>query len=156
MKINVVAVGKIKEKFLSDGIAEYAKRLSRFCEFRIVEIGEHPRKNGSAAEIALSKEAEGKGIFEKLSGYVVALAIDGEQLSSPALAEKIRFLQVSGVSDITFVIGGSDGLSDEVLRRADAQLSFGKCTYPHQLMRLILSEQIYRAFTILNNLPYHK
>lgn len=156
MKINIIAVGKIKEKYITDGIAEYAKRISRFADFSVVEVPEYPPASAGGGAIQKSLEAEEKGILNASKGCVVALAINGRQFSSPELADFIDAKAVSGVSQISFVIGGSDGLSDGVLKRADLQISFGKATYPHQLMRLILSEQIYRAFSILNNLPYHK
>lgn len=156
MKINVVAVGKIKEKYFNDAIAEYAKRLSTFCDFKIAECPEYPPKTQSAADVAKSKNDEGAAILEKMKGFAVATAINGESVSSEGLAEFIAKKSVGGCGEITFVIGGSNGLSDEVLKRADMKISFGKITLPHQLMRVVLSEQLYRAFAINNRLPYHK
>lgn len=159
MKITVVCVGKIKEKFYSDAIAEYGKRLSRYCNLHIVEvIDEKTREEASETEIALVKTREGERIKKamKEDGYVIALAIDGKQLDSVELSEKIEKLGISGVSHIYFVIGGSLGLSDEVLKTADYRLSFSPMTFPHQLMRVILLEQIYRSYRIINHEPYHK
>ena len=153
MNINIICIGKIKESFYRDAVAEYAKRLTRFCKFNIVELAES-RLEGN--EINIVKLNEGKSILSKLKGYVIILDLGGNMLSSPDLAEKIDSLQSSGVSQISFVIGGSYGLSDEVKQKADFSLCFGKMTYPHQLMRVILSEQIYRAFMINSNSEYHK
>lgn len=156
MKLTILAVGKIKKRYFTDAIAEYAKRLGRYVDFAVVESAELPPKSGSAADISLSLNAEGKKLLEHIRGYTVALAIDGVQLSSPELARLIDAKATEGVSEITFVIGGSNGLSAEVLARADKKISFGKATYPHQLMRVVLAEQLYRAVAINNNLPYHK
>lgn len=156
MKINLVAVGKIKEKYFVDAIAEYQKRLSRFVEFKIVEIPEYPPKTQSKADIEASLLAEGKRMKQELKGYVVATAIGGEMLSSEEIAALLDKKFSEGYNEITFLIGGSNGTDKSVLAAADKRLSFGKVTYPHQLMRVILSEQIYRAVSILNNLPYHK
>lgn len=159
MNIKIVCVGKLKEKYLKQGIAEYAKRLSKFCKFQIVEVADEkaPEKL-SDAEMEKVKEIEGQRILTKIKDkeYVYALAILGKQRSSEELAQEIKKLTTYGKSDITFVIGGSLGLSNEVLNRADTQISFGKLTMPHQLMRLVLTEQIYRAFMINNGSPYHK
>ena len=137
MEIRIVTVGKIKEKYLNDGIAEYAKRLSRYCKI----------KNTEAQRLM-------KQIREQ--DYVIALALDGKMLDSVELSEKISRLGVEGKSSIAFVIGGSLGLGEEVLRRADYKLSFSKMTFPHQLMQMILLEQIYRSYRIINHEPYHK
>ena len=152
LKINVVCVGKVKEKYFADGIAEYAKRLSRFCEFSIVETDEENAKNIPAVIV----EKEGKNILPKLRGTVLALAIEGKKYTSVAFADKIKSLKDGGVGEITFVIGGSYGLSDEVKKRADGLISFSDMTFPHTLFRLMLTEQIYRAFSIIDNTPYHK
>lgn len=152
MRVNIVCVGKIKEKFFTDAIAEYAKRLSKFCSFNIIEVDEASK----IENLDKKSEAEGKLLLEKCSGVVVALDGKGKQLSSPELAEFIKNSAVSGLSEISFVIGGSNGLSDAVLKSAKLVLSFGKITFPHQLFRVVLSEQIYRAFTINAGLPYHK
>lgn len=159
MKITIVCVGKIKEKFYTDAIAEYAKRLSRYCSLNIVEVAdEKTKEQASDAEIALVKDREGERIQKVIrdDGYVIALAIDGKQLDSVELSEKIDKLGLGGTSHIYFVIGGSLGLSEAVLRRADYRLSFSRMTFPHQLMRVILLEQIYRSYRIMNHQPYHK
>lgn len=152
MKVNIVCVGKIKEKFFTDAIAEYKKRLSRFCNFNIIEVDEDSKETNTDRK----NEVEGKRILDKCSGVIVALDIHGKMLESQEIAEFIKTKQVSGVSEISFVIGGSNGLSNEVLKRAALSLSFGKITFPHQLFRVVLTEQIYRAFTIISGLPYHK
>lgn len=159
MRINIVCVGKIKEKYLKLGIDEFKKRLSKYCKLEIIELeDETAPENLSDKEMLIIKEKEGKKILSKIkdNSYVIALAIDGKNLSSEELAQTINKLGVRGVSNITFVIGGSLGLSDEVLSRADYKLSFSKMTFPHQLMRLILLEQVYRAYRINNGEPYHK
>ena len=159
MRINIVCVGKIKEKYLKLGIDEFKKRLSKYCKLEIIELeDEKAPENLSDKEMLTIKEKEGKKILSKIkdNSYVIALAIDGKNLSSEELAETINKLGVRGISNITFVIGGSLGLSDEVLSRADYKLSFSKMTFPHQLMRLILLEQVYRAYRINNGEPYHK
>ena len=159
MRINIVCVGKIKEKYLKLGIDEFKKRLSKYCKLEIIELeDEKAPENLSDKEMLIIKEKEGNKILSKIkdNSYVIALAIDGKNLSSEELAETINKLGVRGISNITFVIGGSLGLSDEVLSRADYKLSFSKMTFPHQLMRLILLEQVYRAYRINNGEPYHK
>ena len=159
MRTNIVCVGKIKEKYLKLGIDEFKKRLSKYCKLEIIELeDEKAPENLSDKEMLIIKEKEGKKILSKIkdNSYVIALAIDGKNLSSEELAETINKLGVRGISNITFVIGGSLGLSDEVLSRADYKLSFSKMTFPHQLMRLILLEQVYRAYRINNGEPYHK
>ncbi|HHU71884.1 MAG TPA: 23S rRNA (pseudouridine(1915)-N(3))-methyltransferase RlmH [Clostridiales bacterium] len=159
MKITLICVGKLKEKYLSSGVAEYVKRLSRYCKLEIVELqDEKTPDNASLAEEVQIKNKEGERILKAIKGeaYCIALAIEGDMLTSVKLAEKINNLGISGLSHITFIIGGSLGLSDEVLRRANYQLSFSPMTFPHQLMRMILLEQIYRSYRIINNQPYHK
>ena len=159
MRINIVCVGKIKEKYLKLGIDEFKKRLSKYCKLEIIQLeDEKAPENLSDKEMLMIKEKEGKKLLSKIkdNSYVIALAIDGKNLSSEELAETINKLGVRGISNITFVIGGSLGLSDEVLSRADYKLSFSKMTFPHQLMRLILLEQVYRAYRINNGEPYHK
>ncbi|MFT4006196.1 MAG: 23S rRNA (pseudouridine(1915)-N(3))-methyltransferase RlmH [Lacrimispora sp.] len=159
MKITLVTVGKIKEKFYTDAIAEYSKRLSRYCKLDIVQVADEktPDSAGEAVEKQI-KEKEGERILSSIKdgAYVIALAIDGETLDSVELSEKINGLGIGGVSQIVFVIGGSLGLSDAVLRRADYKLSFSKMTFPHQLMRVVLLEQIYRSYRIISGEPYHK
>ena len=152
MKVNIVCVGKIKEKYFTDAIAEYQKRLSRFCTFRVIEVDEASK----IENLDKKSEAEGKWLLEKCSGTIVALDSRGKMLSSPEIAEFVKDLQVAGSSEISFVIGGSNGLSDAVIKQAKLVLSFGKITFPHQLFRVVLAEQIYRAFTINSGLPYHK
>ena len=159
MKITLLTVGKIKEKYLRDGIAEYAKRLGRYCRLEIIEVAdEKTPDNASAAQEYQIKEVEGERLLRyiKDTDYVMALAIDGKMLDSVELSEKLERLFVQGKSILVFVIGGSLGLSEEVLCRADYRLSFSKMTFPHQLMRMILLEQLYRSFRISKGEPYHK
>ena len=146
MKITLITVGKIKEKFFQDAIAEYSKRLSRYCRLEILQV-----------ETQI-KEKEGERILSNIKdgSFVVALAINGNMLDSEELAAKIEKWGVSGISQIVFVIGGSLGLSNQVLGRADYKLSFSKMTFPHQLMRVVLLEQIYRSYRIIQGEPYHK
>lgn len=159
MRITLVTVGKIKEKYLEAAIAEYAKRLSRYCKLEIVQVQDEktPDKAGQVQEEQI-KDKEGERILAHLKDgtFVIALAIDGDMLTSEELASYIEDLGVRGTSHIQFVIGGSLGLSKEVLKRADYRLSFSRMTFPHQLMRVILLEQIYRSYRILNKEPYHK
>ncbi|MGO2890799.1 23S rRNA (pseudouridine(1915)-N(3))-methyltransferase RlmH [Enterococcus devriesei] len=159
MNIKIISVGKLKEKYLVQGIAEYTKRLSKYCKISLVEVpDEKAPEKLSEAEMIQVKAKEGDRILAKIkeSEYVFALAINGKNPSSEEFAETLDKLQTSGNSQFVFVIGGSLGLSDEVLKRSNAQMSFGKMTYPHQLMRLILAEQIYRAMRINAGEPYHK
>lgn len=155
----MLAVGKIKEKYLVQGISEYAKRLSRYCKLEIVEVADEktPDKAGDAVEAQI-KETEGRRLLKYIreGDYVVALAIQGKMLDSIELSKLVENLGIQGESSLVFVIGGSLGLSDEVMRRADYLLSFSKMTFPHQLMRVILLEQIYRSYRIMNHEPYHK
>lgn len=159
MKITLLTVGKIKEKYLRDGIAEYAKRLSRYCKLDIIEVADEktPDRASQAEELQI-KNTEGERLLKQIrdSDYVIALAIDGKMLDSVELSQKIEALGIQGESSIVLVIGGSLGLSDSVLKRADFKLSFSRMTFPHQLMRMILLEQIYRAYRIMNREPYHK
>ncbi|MDD6550947.1 MAG: 23S rRNA (pseudouridine(1915)-N(3))-methyltransferase RlmH [Lachnospiraceae bacterium] len=159
MKITIACVGKVKEKFYRDAIAEYSKRLSRYTKLEIVEVkDEKTPENASEAEETKIKEIEGERLLSKIpdSAYVIALAIEGEELTSVKLAVKIEELVLTGKSHIVFVIGGSLGLSQAVMKRADYSLSFSRMTFPHQLMRVILLEQVYRSFRIINHEPYHK
>ena len=159
MQITILTVGKLKEKYLKDGINEYLKRLQSYAKVEIVEVADEKEPyNPSPADELLVKAKEGERIRAKLKDgtYLIALAIEGEMLSSPQLANKIEKLTVQGHSHITFLIGGSLGLEQSLLDMADYHLSFSKMTFPHQLMRLILTEQIYRAFRIIKNEPYHK
>ena len=159
MKITILSVGKIKEKFYRDAISEFEKRLSRYAKLEIVEVAdEKTLDQASEHEITLIKEKEGERLLKSIKddGYVICLAINGKMLDSVELSRHLEKLGVSGVSHIYFVIGGSLGLADEVLKRADMLLSFSKMTFPHQLMRVILCEQIYRSYRIMNHEPYHK
>ena len=159
MKITIVCVGKIKEKFYRDALAEYTKRLSRYCSLSITEVAdEKTKEQASDVECAIIKDREGERILKSIreDGYVITLAIDGKNLDSVELSKKIENLALTGKSNLYFVIGGSLGLSDEVMKRADYKLSFSRMTFPHQLMRVILLEQIYRSYHIINHEPYHK
>jgi 23S rRNA (pseudouridine1915-N3)-methyltransferase len=159
MKISILCVGKVKEKFYREAIDEFTKRLSRYCKLEIIEVSdEKTEEQSSETEIRLVKEKEGERLLKNLKedAYVIALCIDGKQLDSEELSEKMEKLGIQGVSHICFIIGGSLGLSDAVVKRADFKLSFSKMTFPHQLMRVILLEQIYRGYRIMNHEPYHK
>lgn len=159
MNISIITVGKLKEKYLKEGINEYLKRLSKYAKVDVIEIAdEKAPENLSAKEEEMVKDKEGQGILKHIKDnmYVVALDIKGKQLSSEELADFLSQRALLGESNIAFVIGGSLGLSQAVLNRANYKLSFSKMTFPHQLMRLILLEQVYRGFRIINNEPYHK
>ncbi|WHY97660.1 23S rRNA (pseudouridine(1915)-N(3))-methyltransferase RlmH [Peribacillus simplex] len=159
MKITIITVGKLKEKYLKQGIAEYTKRLSAYANIELVEVpDEKAPENLSAADMDIVKQKEGERILAKVSPdtYVITLEINGKQLTSEQLATHLDQLATYGKSKIAFIIGGSLGLGNEVLSRSDYALSFSKMTFPHQLMKLVLVEQIYRAFRINRNEPYHK
>ena len=159
MKITILAVGKIKEAFYRDAVAEFQKRLGRYCKLEIVETtDEKTPENASAMENRKILDIEGERLLKQIrpDAYVAAHALEGSMFDSVAFSEKIRLLGVNGTSHIVFVIGGSLGLSDAVLKRADCLVSFSKMTFPHQLMRVILLEQIYRSFRIMCHEPYHK
>lgn len=157
MKIKIIAVGKIKKDYLRDAINEYKKRLKKFCDIEILEIAESVAKTENEANIKKVLSVEGKEILKSIaSDYVIALDINGKEYTTLELAKKFNEIKVSGKSEITFIIGGSYGLDDEVKKKADFKLSFSKLTFPHQLFRVILLEQIYRIFKIENNEPYHK
>jgi len=159
MKITLVTVGKIKEAYLEAGIKEYVKRLSRYCKLEILEVADEKTPDGASENLERQiREKEGKRLLNLIrpEAYVITLEIQGKQLSSPELARKLERLGVEGVSHITVVIGGSLGLSDEVIGRADFHLSFSAMTFPHQMMRMILLEQLYRCYRIINGEPYHK
>ena len=159
LTVNIICIGKIKEKYWTDAIAEYKKRLAAFCKFNITELDEEKTyQNPNSAQIDAILSAEGKRILQKLKNdsYVVTMCIEGKLLSSPELAEKISDAALSGKSTIDFVIGGSWGLSDEVKARSNFRLSMSRMTFPHQMARVVLCEQIYRAFEIQNNGKYHK
>ena len=157
MEIRIITVGKIKEKYLNDGIAEYAKRLSRYCKLNFIQVPDEktPDKASDGMNRQI-KETEGNRLLSHIreQDYVIALAIEGKMLDSVELSDLIAKLGVQGKSSIAFVIGGSLGLSDAVLKRADYKLSFSKMTFPHQLMQML--EQIYRGYRIMNHEPYHK
>ncbi|RSX54853.1 50S rRNA methyltransferase [Bifidobacterium dolichotidis] len=159
MNITIIAVGKVKERYLRDAIAEYSKRLSRFCKLKIVEVAdEKTPEHASEAEELQIKEREGERILSHIKPQqtVIALAIEGKMLTSEQLAQTINDFGLHGHSNIALVIGGSLGLDQRVLKRADMLLSFSRMTFPHQLMRVILLEQIYRAYKINAGEPYHK
>lgn len=157
MKVNIIAVGTIKEKYLKEAIEEYRKRLSKFFSLNIIEIDETVAKIENESNIRKTIEDEARKIRDKLKNeYVVALDIDGKEYSTIELSNEIKNVMIKGHSEISFVIGGSYGLSETIKKRADLRLSFSKLTFPHQLFRVILMEQIYRVFKIINNEPYHK
>ena len=159
MKMTIITVGKIKEKYLKDAIAEYTKRLSKYCKLEIVEVADEKTPDNASEvveEQIRSKEAERILKYVKDDAYVVTLEINGKQLTSEELADKVEKLGVQGTSHIIFIIGGSIGLGKEVLAKSNYALSFSKMTFPHQLMRVILLEQIYRSYRIINGEPYHK
>lgn len=158
MKINIVCVGKIKEKYFTDAIAEYVKRLKKYVDIKIIEVADEkcPENLSMAEELAV-KAKEGKAILKNVGdSFVVALDIKGKEMGSVELSEFLQNKMVSGISSFAFIIGGSLGLSEEVVKRADFRLSFSPMTFPHQLMRVILLEQLYRTQRILKNEPYHK
>ncbi len=158
LNVNIICVGNLKEKFFTDALSEYKKRLSRYCKFEVVELSEEKiADNVTQSQIDKTLKKEGEKILSKItkSDYVVAMCIEGKQLSSEELARKIEDISFSN-STVNFVIGGSWGLSDDVKNRADMRLSVSKMTFPHQLFRVMLSEQIYRAFSINANAKYHK
>ena len=158
MKITVICVGKLKEDYLKSAVSEYSKRLSRFADFEIIEVPDQkiPDNAGEKIEAQILTK-EGETILSKIknNSYVIAMCVEGKLISSEELASEIKDISMSS-SNITFIIGGSLGLSENVKKRADKRISFGKITLPHQLMRVVLSEQIYRAFKINANEAYHK
>lgn len=160
MRMTILAVGKLKESYLREAVQEYSKRLSRYCRLEIIEVADEKTPDASggsrAEEIVLGREEE--RLLKRLPGdsYVITLEISGKQLSSEKFAVKINNLAVQGISHIVFIIGGSLGLGKSIRERADFALSFSEMTYPHQLMRVILLEQIYRSYRIINGEPYHK
>ena len=159
MNITIVSVGKLKEKYLKMGIDEYVKRLGSYAKIEIIEVpDEKAPEQLSDAEMEIVKKKEGERILAKISPdtYIIALAINGKMKTSEQMAADLEALMTYGKSKIAFVIGGSLGLHEDVLKRADEQQSFGKMTLPHQLMKLVLVEQVYRSFRIINNAPYHK
>lgn len=159
MNITIISVGRLKEKYLKAGVDEYSKRLTRYCKLNIIEVAdEKAPENLSDTEIKMIKDKEAEGIFKHIKDgmYVIVLDIKGKMISSEDLANKLQDLGVSGNSQIVFIIGGSLGVADILLKRADFKLSFSPMTFPHQLMRLILLEQVYRGFRIIKGEPYHK
>lgn len=159
MKISLLTVGKIKEKYFNDAIAEYSKRLSRYCNLEILQVADEKTPDHAGEALCTQiKEKEGERLMRLIreDAYVIALAIDGKSMTSEQLAGKMDQLGIRGISHIQFIIGGSLGLSDAVLKRADEKLSFSAMTFPHQLMRVILLEQIYRSYRIIKGEPYHK
>lgn len=159
MKITIISVGKIKEKYYRDAVAEYEKRLSRYCKLDIIEVeDEKTPDKASIAEEEQIKAREAERILKHIKddAFLITLEIDGDMCDSTGLAQKLERLGIQGISHIQFVIGGSLGLHNNVYGQADMHLSFSKMTFPHQLMRVILLEQIYRSYRIMNNEPYHK
>lgn len=159
MNISIISVGKLKEKYLKMGIEEYTKRLGSYAKIDLVEVAdEKAPENLSDADMEIVKKKEGDRILAKIGAdtYVIALAIEGKMKSSEQLAEDLQSLMTYGRSKVAFVIGGSLGLHEDVMKRSDEKLSFSKMTLPHQLMKLVLIEQVYRAFRIMKNEPYHK
>ncbi|MEO4055339.1 23S rRNA (pseudouridine(1915)-N(3))-methyltransferase RlmH [Solibacillus sp. CAU 1738] len=159
MNITIISVGKLKEKYLKMGIDEYVKRLGSYAKVELVEVpDEKAPEQLSDAEMEIVKKKEGERILAKLSDntHVIALALDGKMKTSEEMAADLDALMTYGKSKVAFVIGGSLGLHDDVMRRADEKLCFGKMTLPHQLMKLVLVEQIYRSFRIIKGEPYHK
>ncbi len=159
MKITILTVGKIKESYLKDAIAEYSKRLSKYCKLEIIEVAdEKTPENASPSEEEAIREKEAARLkkYLKDDAYIITLEIEGTQLTSEELARKIDTLGIQGHSHLIFVIGGSLGLAESITSRSDYALSFSKLTFPHQLMRVILLEQIYRSYKIISGEPYHK
>ncbi len=160
IRVNIICIGKIKEKYFSDAVSEYAKRLSSFCRFSVTELSEERIRSSLSNEAQINEvlNAEGKRILQKIGqyDYVAAMCIEGKQLSSEELSKTLDNISVGGISTVDFIIGGSYGLSDEVKKRANLKLSMSRMTFPHQMARVILSEQIYRAFEISTNGKYHK
>lgn len=159
MRIRIICTGKLRERFYAEAAEEFKKRLSRFCELEVIELpDEKVADDPSPAEVERVKSIECRRMAEKLTpgDYIVALDPRGKELSSEQLAEKLSEIMLGGSSRIAFLIGGSHGLTDEIKKRADTLLSFSKMTFPHQLFRIMLLEQVYRAFKIINNEPYHK
>lgn len=159
MKITIISVGKIKEKYLTQGIKEYSKRLSKYCKLEIIEVNdEKAPENLSLTDMEIIKNKEGEKILKRLNidSYIIPLCIEGKQLSSVEFSKQVDKVLLQGNSHITFIIGGSLGLSKQITDISNLKLSFSKMTFPHQLMRLILLEQIYRGFRIRLGEPYHK
>ena len=156
IKIKLVAVGKVKEKYFTEAILEYSKRLNGYCEFTLVEVKEENFKNPSASEIKKIMQVEGERIEKAIKGYPIVFAIEGKKVSSEGLAQKIKTLTDRGEGEITFIIGGSYGVDERVKNLCKERTSFSDLTFPHTLMRVIAVEQIYRAFSINAGSEYHK
>ena len=159
MNVDIICVGKIKEKYLRDAVEEYSKRLSKYCRINIIEVNDEKTADGQGEALNIRvRKLEGERIIRYLrdDAFKVTLEIEGKQLDSLELADKINRLGIDGVSRIQFIIGGSVGLDETVTEKSDMGLSFSKMTFPHQLMRVILLEQIYRSYRIITNEPYHK
>lgn len=160
IRVNIICIGKIKEKFFTDAISEYAKRLTAFCKFSVVELAEEKIKSNTPNKTQIDEvlDEEGKRILQKIAqaDYVIAMCIEGKMLSSEELSKTLDRIMINGKSTVDFIIGGSYGLSGKVKQRADLRLSMSRMTFPHQMARMILSEQIYRAFEISSNGKYHK
>ena len=159
MKITIITVGKIKEKYLRDAIAEYSKRLNKYCKLDILEVADEKTPDHASAIVEEQiRNKEGERILKLLKddAYVITLEIGGKMLDSVEFSQKLEQLGIQGKSHIIFVIGGSIGLGNEILKRSDFAISFSKMTFPHQLMRVILLEQIYRSYRIMNHEPYRK
>lgn len=155
LKINLITIGDIKEKYLRDAIEEYSKRIKRFANLNIIEIKESIPASNSAKDIEIALTKDAKIIEKHLSGHVVCLDINGKMISSEGFAEKIKKISLNS-SEISFIIGASNGISEEIKKLCNERVSFSPMTFPHQLMRVIFLEQLYRSFTILNNIAYHK
>ena len=159
LNISLICIGNLKEKYWAQAVEEYSKRLSAFCRFSVIQLNEERISNNhSPGEIDRILNAEGKRILEKIpkNSYVISMCIEGKQISSNELSQKIEDISLSGKSSLCFIIGGSRGLSQQVKQRSDFKLSMSKMTFPHQMARVILCEQIYRAFEISSNGKYHK
>ncbi len=158
MQITIISVGKIKEKYLQEAIKEYSKRLTKYITLNIIEVKDEKEfKNMSEADVKTIQDIEAERIFNKLKpSYTIALCIEGNMLSSESLADKLNHIRTYHHSKLTFIIGGSHGLSESIKQQANVQLSFSQMTFPHQLMQVILLEQLFRSMKILNNEPYHK
>ncbi len=152
MRVNVIAIGKIKEKYLVDAIAEYTKRMSRYADFKVVELPDAPQGKSPEEQ----KHIESEELLSKAKGFIIALDFRGRELSSEEFANLINTKCTEGINEFSFLIGGSHGHTDELRSKADMVLSFGKMTFPHQLFRVLVCEQIYRAYSIIAGTPYHK
>ena len=156
IKVRVVAVGKVKEEYYRAAIAEYSKRLSRYCDFSVVEVKEENFTKTDAAAIGKILSVEGERIAAAAKGYMIAMAVEGEKTTSEELAEFIKKLADDGIGEITFIIGGSYGIDEKIKRGCRKKISLSAMTFPHTLARVVLCEQIYRAFTIIAGAEYHK